>query len=43
MASGLNRAFLEVITSETIITEECVGGRKKREIFIPKKFKTHFT
>ena len=30
MASGLNRAFLEVKTSEILITESCVGERKKR-------------
>ena len=43
MASGLNRAFIEVIASEILITEECVGERKKRQRIIPKKFKTHFT
>jgi hypothetical protein len=30
MASGFNKAFLEVKTFEILITKECGGGRKKK-------------
>jgi hypothetical protein len=42
MASGLNRAFLEVKTSEILITESCVGERKRRvNLSYHKKFISH--
>jgi hypothetical protein len=42
MASSLNKEFLEVRTSEILITESCVGEKKKSvNFFYHEKFISH--